>query len=335
MKRKKRLKRFLKVFLPIFLVVVIVGGSGIIVRSGNSAAVWDPSKKSNVWVNKTKTTWTAAQSVGNGKYPENTMLAYKSCAQSKDFKADLLWLDVRITADNELIVLNSDTLEPYTGDKVKIADTNYADLRNYNLGLKFKASDGSTPYASLSGSSIPDDLKVTKLADVLSYVIKYKTCSFVIKIGDKGTKGKLACDVLYKLLKDQGLVTRCVVWFSDGKLADYLDEKYDDLPRGSSAKELAIFYCNARFNMNRAPINYKYEVLFAPGTGLVNYVTTNFINYAHKHNRAVFYIGGEGDSASKYNSKSADAALLNVTYTAAAAKTEQTAKAAADSTSNG
>ena len=46
--------------------------------------------------------------------PENTMLAFESCMNSKDFNTDIFEFDLHITKDNKLILLHDDTLDRTT-----------------------------------------------------------------------------------------------------------------------------------------------------------------------------------------------------------------------------
>ncbi len=304
MKRNKRLKRFLKIFIPVFLVVFFCGSGLILVRTGDSDAVWSPAKKKNVWINKDENTRIVDPAPGDGRYPADSLLSYKALVGDEDRGSDLLFVNVRLTRDGELVIAGSDEIQGK-----KVAETDYADLREINLGEGFISSDGSAPYTGLTGGDIPDDVRPAKLGELFSYCSQYGALSYLIKIGGDKDAGKATADKLYASLTETGILDRALVWFESDAVGKYIGEKYPDMARAATSHERTIFYCNARFNMNRAQTNYKWRAIIVPAESFVRYDTICFINYAHKRNRAVFYTGVEGSAASALNNKSADAVI--------------------------
>ena len=66
---------------------------------------WNPSPD-NIWV--------AAHRGWSEKYPENTMEAYSAAAE---LGVDQIEIDVRITADGELVLIHDDKVDRTTKDR--------------------------------------------------------------------------------------------------------------------------------------------------------------------------------------------------------------------------
>lgn len=78
--------------------------------------------------------------------PENTLAAFQTAL---DLGADVLALDVRLSADGELIVLRDETVDRTTDGAGKVSDLTLAQLKALDAGFRFIPDDGITyPYRS-------------------------------------------------------------------------------------------------------------------------------------------------------------------------------------------
>ncbi|MCR5042136.1 MAG: hypothetical protein K6C36_08590 [Clostridia bacterium] len=320
MKRNKRLKRFLAWFIPcatVFICACVFFG---LARGSGSQSPWDPSKKTNVWVNKESKSPIVADGVSEGAYPENTLLAFKSCVKDESYPASVLLVPVRITSDGELVVWENDSVTAADGKQL-ITGLTYEQLREYNLGEGFTAPDGTTPYNGLTGKDIPDDLRAMKLTELFSYMAQYKVVSYVVKIMDGGTAGVAAADALHTVLADNDMLGRVITWFDDNKVGSYINGKYPDMPRAATTREITYFWCNARFDQSRAQSNYRWAVIIVSADSFFRKDTTVFLNYAHKHNRAVIFtdVDEAKTSASALSSLYADGLITAKPVATAAA----------------
>lgn len=68
-----------------------------------------------------------------GKFPENTMLAFKEAEKAG---ADGIELDVRLTGDGEIVVIHDETVDRTTNGKGYVKDFTYEELRKLNAGGK-------------------------------------------------------------------------------------------------------------------------------------------------------------------------------------------------------
>jgi glycerophosphoryl diester phosphodiesterase len=103
--------------------------------------------------------------------PENTLMAFR---HARALGADVLELDVRATADGQLVVLHDPTVDRTTDGSGAVATLALADVRKLDAGYRFTTDGGRTfPYRG-GGIAIPTlDEVLTTLPDAsLSIEIK-------------------------------------------------------------------------------------------------------------------------------------------------------------------
>jgi glycerophosphoryl diester phosphodiesterase len=83
--------------------------------------------------------------------PENTMEAYRLAVE---MGADVIELDVHLTADGELALVHDETLERTTNLTGPIASMTLEELRAADAGFRFEAPDGSFPFRG-KGLTVP------------------------------------------------------------------------------------------------------------------------------------------------------------------------------------
>lgn len=258
----------------------------------------------------------SAHRSGGDMAPENTMAAFKNCIESDDFNVDVFEFDLHITADDKLILLHDDTLDRTTNsvehfgvEEVIPSEKTYEELRELNFGENFENSKGEQPYKGLTGDDIPDDLRAVLLEDVLDYLESNGEFRYIIEIKDSGEKGKTACDELYRILKEKGLLERVVFGTFNMDITAYAEKKYPDMLRSASIPEVVIFYLLCSYGIDVDSDFFKYEALQIPTeyTGLIYLNTDRIINYAHRHNLAVqYWTINEAEEVEYLNSIGAD-----------------------------
>ena len=249
---------------------------------------------------------------GGGIEPEETMLAFKNCAENPSFSIDVFEFDLHITKDKQLVLLHDDTLDRTSdsreifGEKdVRPEDKTYDELRTLNMGAKFENENGESPYAELKGDEIPDDLKILKLNDILDYLIeqgqgRYK---YIIEIKNGEDLGKEGVDILYNTIVEKGILDNVIFGSFHKEVSAYVDENYPDLARSTSVPEVFEFWRAALENdpNYEPPCNVLQIPFCAPYRNLgVNLGTAQMINYAHEHNMAVQYWTVNDEEDMKY-----------------------------------
>ncbi len=240
----------------------------------------------------------SAHRSGGGIEPEETMMAFKNCAESPDFDVDTFEFDLHITKDEVLVLLHDDTLDRTSnsadvfGSKdVHPEEKTYEELRTLNMGAKFEDENGNTPYADLSGDAVPDDLRILRLEDVLDYLISTGEHNYIIEIKNKGELGMKGVDILYNIVKERGILENVIFGSFHEEVSFYVDDNYPDLKRSATVKEVLAFYNAA--NLNKKDFEAKYVAIQIPYNMPFrlagNLGTAKIVNYAHKHNIAVQY----------------------------------------------
>lgn len=87
-----------------------------------------------------------------GLAPENTTPSFRDAVERWD--VDMIELDVRASADGHCVVIHDATVDRTTDGTGPVAAKTLAELRELDAGARFRAEDGSTPFAG-KGIGIP------------------------------------------------------------------------------------------------------------------------------------------------------------------------------------
>ena len=87
-----------------------------------------------------------------GLAPENTMPSFRDAVERWD--VDMIELDVRASADGHCVVIHDATVDRTTDGTGPVAAKTLAELRELDAGARFRAPDGSAPFAG-RGTTIP------------------------------------------------------------------------------------------------------------------------------------------------------------------------------------
>ncbi|WP_308008955.1 glycerophosphodiester phosphodiesterase [uncultured Fusobacterium sp.] len=75
----------------------------------------------------------------SGKYPENTMLAFKKAIE---FGADGIELDVQLTKDEEIVIIHDETIDRTTNGKGLVSDYTYEELCKFDASFIYHGQMG-------------------------------------------------------------------------------------------------------------------------------------------------------------------------------------------------
>ena len=150
----------------------------------------------NKYINNSSTPYVSAHRSGGGIEPEESMIAFENCIENPDFNVDVFEFDLHITKDDVLVLLHDDTLERTTDCEsvLGVADAapenyTYDELRQLNIGAKFENENGEMPYADVTGSQLPDELKILRVEDILDYLMAHGDFDYIIEIKNSGELG--------------------------------------------------------------------------------------------------------------------------------------------------
>ena len=295
MKIKKLIGRVLLVLLCIVIVIAIIGAAQFFHRS-------DPKNRkqyetSNPFI--TGETAISAHRSGAGDFPEETLAAFRGCAENPDFQVDYFEFDLHMTADDILVLSHDSTLDRvsdaaavFGAENVLVRDKTLAELKQLNMAAQFVNDAGETPYADLHGDDVPDELRILSLDEVLDYLTAAGDYHYIIEIKDGGEVGLAAADQLYATLQARGLLDRVIVGSFRDEVASYITANYPDMHRSASPEEVVQFYFAAL--TGKRDFTCSYDVLQLPfgdaeSSFGINLGTATVINFAHANDLAIQY----------------------------------------------
>ena len=82
----------------------------------------------------------------SGKYPENTMLAFRKAVEEG---VDGIELDVQLTKDGEVVIIHDETIDRTTDGKGLVVSYTYEELRKFDASFKFRGQCGFNPIPTL------------------------------------------------------------------------------------------------------------------------------------------------------------------------------------------
>lgn len=252
---------------------------------------------SNQYIAGLGDTMIAAHRGGRSLFPQGTMMAFEGCVNSQTFETDIIEFDVRLTADDKLIILHDETLDEVTNAIEHFGkaenypeDYTYEEISALNFGEYFKDKNGDTPYKGLRGDDIPDNLRAATAKDALTYLENNGEFNYSIEIKSSGESGIRSADILYDVLTEMNLLDKTIVASFNKDVILYLEENYPELTRTAYNIEVVKLYIDSLFDIDRPDGYYKFDVLqVPPDKYIVNLGTPKLINYAHKNNVAVHY----------------------------------------------
>ena len=295
MKIKKLIGRVLLVLLCIVIVIAIIGVAQFYHRS-------DPKNRKQYETTNpfiTGETAISAHRSGAGDFPEETLAAFRGCAENPDFQVDYFEFDLHMTADDILVLSHDSTLDRvsdaaavFGAENVLVRDKTLAELKQLNMAAQFVSGAGEAPYAGLHGDAVPDELRILSLDEVLDYLTAAGDYHYIIEIKDGGEVGLAAADQLYATLQARGLLDRVIVGSFRDEVASYITANYPDMHRSASPEEVVQFYFAAL--TGKRDFTCSYDVLQLPfgdaeSSFGINLGTATVINFAHANDLAIQY----------------------------------------------
>ena len=162
----------------------------------------------NYWTQSEKNIFVAAHRGFCSKYPENTMLAFKKAIE---IGVDQIETDIRITKDNQLVLIHDATLDRTTNGSGKVCDYTLEELKQLDAG---------------NGQQIPT------LRELFELVKDHPTMTLDLEfkeypIGDWEEKAYYTCDKILEMVEEYQFSERCVINSFHQKLNEYIYTKYN------------------------------------------------------------------------------------------------------------
>lgn len=293
----KLLKKVLKILLCVVVVLALLAGYlywEVTRKTGTAPVATDDA--ANPLITPLGTTMLSGHRSGGGIAPENTMMAFRNCVESDDYQLDIFEFDIHLTSDGIPVLIHdgtldrtSDAVEVFGEENVKVGSKTLQELKQLNMGAKFKADDGTTPFAGFTGEAVPEELRIVTLEEALTYLEGSGQPHYIIEIKNSGETGYKAADILYDTLVQFDALQRTVVGTFHNEITAYVDTTYPDMLRSAGFDEVIEFYIYSLVKLEKKD-GWDFVALQIPTTDYtVNLGTSRLVNYAHKHDIAVQY----------------------------------------------
>ena len=317
----KTIKKIAKITLCTVLVLAMLAGYlfwEVTRKTGTDPVATDGT--ANTFITPLGTTMLSGHRSGGGIAPENTMMALKNCVESTEYRLDVFEFDFHLTADGIPVLIHDSTLdrtsdaaEVFGTEGVKVGDKTLAELKQLNMGAKFRADDGTMPFADLSGDAVPDELRIVTLEEAMVYLQANGPFYYIIEIKNSGETGCKGADILYSTLQKTGALDHAVVGTFHNEVTAYMDSTYPDMLRSAGFNECIEFYIYSLLKLEKKG-GWPFVALQIPTTDYtVNLGTSRLVNYAHKHDIAVqYWTINDPDEMAYLQSIGADAIMTDV-----------------------
>ena len=111
---------------------------------------------------------------GAGLAPENTLAAFRSARD--DWAADMIELDVRLTADGRVVVIHDPTVDRTSDGAGPVAAKTFAELRELDAGYRFTPDGASFPFRG-HGVGIPALEEVLEALPAMRFTVEVKAAA--------------------------------------------------------------------------------------------------------------------------------------------------------------
>lgn len=254
-------QRILRIVL--LVVALLVVAYGIATWTARSAIERHPTLASN---------WPAGPVViahqgGDDLYPSSTRFAYDA---ADALGADVLEMDVHLSADGELVVIHDDTVDRTTDGTGAVASLPSARLAELDAGYDWSPGrqGASYPYRG-RGYGVP------RLVEVLG---DHPEAPLVIEIKPSGSR---AAEALCTVLTDEGRGMDAVVGSFHQDALDAFRATCPDVATSAAPNEVRTFLVLARLRLT-GPYRPPFDALQVPvREGSIEVLTPAFVRAAH------------------------------------------------------
>ena len=206
--------------------------------------------------------------------PENTLPAFLNGVR---FGVDALELDVRLTADDQVVVFHDETLERTTTGRGKVREQTLDELKQVDAGYHFTNDDGATYPFRDQGVTIPT------LAEVYAAFPAH-----LINIDIKDPLPE-AVEHLAEVIEQAGATDRTIVGSFHNDILTHFRNLAPEVATAASEGETRAFYLLNLVGLGRLhrPLGDVYQIPTSAGPAQL--ATPHFISNAHRLNQAVHY----------------------------------------------
>lgn len=263
----------------------------------------------NPW-RKDELTLISAHRGGAKLNPENTKKAFDYVIRKTSY-TDIVELDVRLTSENELVIIHDKSINrtgiDFETEEVVIRQHTYEELSNYNLGVNFEI-DGQEPYENLTLTQAKETgLTIMRLEDFLNEYKNDRYFRVYLEIKDENDDAKIAVDEAERLLAmpEYSMWNDRVMFISFSKVAvNYTLDNYPNRYVAGMGFNLVKTIVGVKLRLNPLfnPRFHSVQTSMQIGEGFfhIKCATKSFVNTAHKRNQSISFWTVNEESDMRY-----------------------------------
>ena len=212
--------------------LLVVSGFGLFSVANYSAEVAGHREKKKIFVDGDF--WVIAHRGFSGKYPENTMAAFRAAAE---LPIDALELDVHSSRDGKIVVIHDALLDRTTDRTGRVFDENWSILKQVDAGFMFDPDQTSTFPFRGKGIGIPLLEDVFREFPQMKFVIEIKQILPAIE------------EPIYRLIKKYHLEDKVIIASESTEPLVRFRSLAPSIPTNFSAQESIAFYNSYRLRL--------------------------------------------------------------------------------------
>ena len=195
----------------------------------------------NYWTQNAKNIYVAGHRGWPTKYPENTMESFQA---AEKIGVDQIELDVRVTKDDELVIIHDATVDRTTNGTGLVCEKTLKELKCLDAG-------------SYKGEEFKN-CRIPTFIEFMEWIKEHPTMTIDIELKEYPTEGheEIAyhvCDKILKIVDDYNFTDRVVINSFSGKLNEYVYKKY-----GNKYRQHVFFPKERLGNCEIDPYSYAY-----------------------------------------------------------------------------
>jgi glycerophosphoryl diester phosphodiesterase len=215
--------------------------------------------------------WVVAHRGGAALAPENTLEALR---RAKELGVDVLEMDLRFTADGEIVLMHDATVDRTTNGQGRVADLTLAELRTLDAGHRFEDEAGRFPFRG-RGFTVPSFPEVLRQFPNARLNVEMKDFTPV--------QARALC----KLLVEHEAGDRVLVSAFPRKSMAAFREACPSVATGATRPEAIAFYCLNRVGLGRVFRSPAVTMQLPPRFRGRTVVTPRLLSAAREGNRPV------------------------------------------------
>ena len=209
---------------------------------------------------------------GAGLWPENTLHAFERAA---GLGVDVLELDVRRTADDELVVIHDATVERTTDGRGAVSSLKLSEIKRLDAGFRWTTDGGQSFPLRGRGVTVPTLREVFAAFPRMRYNIEPKQ------------EDASAVAPLCRLIRETGMTQRVLVASFGSGVLEAFRRECPEVATSASAAEASKFLTLSRTGLENTFSPAAKALQVPEYAGGVRVLTRDFVEAAHARNLQV------------------------------------------------